>query len=62
MATVNINGQEYNTDEMSDEAKATVISLQFVQAELRKLEAQIAVHKTAEKAYALSLKESMENK
>ena len=33
MAVININGKEYMTDEMSEESKATVISLQFVQAE-----------------------------
>ncbi|MCB4429081.1 hypothetical protein FZX09_09850 [Synechococcus sp. MU1643] len=61
MTIVNINGEEYNTEEMNEEAKANVISLQFVQAELRRLEAQIAVYKTAEKTYALSLKQLIEN-
>lgn len=60
MAVININGKEYMTDEMSEESKATVISLQFVQAEQKRLEAQIAVYKTAERGYILALKEALE--
>lgn len=59
MATITINGVEYDTDNLSEEAKAQVISLQFVQAELQRLEAQIAVFKTAEAGYAKALQEQL---
>jgi hypothetical protein len=61
MTKININDKVYDTETMDDNAKPIVVSLQFVQAELRRLEAQIAVYKTAEKAYAITLKEILEN-
>ena len=61
MTAVNINGKEYMTEDMNEESKATLISLQFVQAEQKRLEAQIAVYKTAERGYILALKEALEN-
>ena len=51
MTAVNINGKEYMTEDMNEESKATLISLQFVQAEQKRLEAQIAVYKTAEEIF-----------
>jgi hypothetical protein len=59
MATITIDGTEYNTDALSDAAKAQVVSLQFVQAELQRLEAQIAVYKTAEAGYAKALQQEL---
>ena len=40
MANIKIDGKDYDTDTFSDEAKATVVSLQFVQSELQKANAQ----------------------
>ncbi|AHF62525.1 hypothetical protein Syncc8109_0104 [Synechococcus sp. WH 8109] len=60
MAVINIDGKEYMTENMSEESKATLISLQFVQGEQKRLEAQIAVYKTAERAYVVALKETLE--
>lgn len=59
MATITIDGVEYNTDHLSDSAKAQVVSLQFVQQELARLEAQIAVYRTAEAGYAKALKDEL---
>ena len=61
MASVTIDGTEYDLDEMSDEAKQQLGSLQFVQGEIRKLEAQIAVYKTASIAYSTELKKKLDN-
>ena len=55
MATITIDGIEYDTESFSDQAKAQVVNLQFVQAELQRLGAQIAVYKTAEAGYAQAL-------
>ena len=55
MAQVTIDGKEYDFDSLPDKAKANLISLQFVQSELKKFEAQIAVFKTAERAYSQEL-------
>jgi hypothetical protein len=59
MASITIDGVEYNTDNLSDHANAQVVSLQFVQQELLRLEAQIAVYRTAEAGYAKALKDEL---
>ncbi|ABM76654.1 Hypothetical protein NATL1_20981 [Prochlorococcus marinus str. NATL1A] len=61
MATITIDDQEYNTDNLSTEAKNQVASLQFVRTELNRLSAQVAVFKTAESAYAKALKSELDN-
>ena len=59
MATITIDGTEYDTDKLSEAAKAQVVSLQFVQKEIQRLEAQIAVYKTAEAGYAKALQNEL---
>jgi hypothetical protein len=59
MATITIDGTEYDTDKLSEAAKAQVVSLQFVQTEIQRLEAQIAVYKTAEAGYAKALQNEL---
>ena len=62
MTKVKIDNKEYEFDELSDKVKATLVSLNFVQAELKKLSAQEAVFKTAEIAYQKSLKAELDSK
>tara|TARA_B100000674_G_scaffold462329_1_gene442226 strand:+ start:2783 stop:2971 length:189 start_codon:yes stop_codon:yes gene_type:complete len=62
MAKVTIEGKDYELDELSEKAKGTIVSLQFVQTEIKRLEAQLAVYKTAEVAYLRGLKNEMEEK
>ena len=61
MATINIDGTEYDSDDFSDEAKKQVASLQFVKNEIVRLQAQLAVYKTAESGYANALKAELNN-
>ncbi|QFY41387.1 hypothetical protein F6R98_01070 [Candidatus Methylospira mobilis] len=56
MAKINIDGKEYEFDDLSNEQKGQILSLQFVETELQRLEAQIAVFKTAQMAYINELK------
>ena len=60
MPTITIDNQEYDTDDLSTEAKNQVASLNFVRTELVKLNAQVAVYKTAEAGYAKALKNELE--
>ncbi len=60
MSTVNIDGKDYEFENLSDKAKSTLVSLQFVQSELIKTNAQIAAYKTAENAYKVSLKKELD--
>ena len=62
MSQVTIDGKEYDFDSLSDTAKGQVISLQFVNAELKRLESKIAVYKTAQSGYLATLKEAIEEK
>lgn len=57
--TIKIDDQEYDLDTLTDEAKAQLQSLQFVDAELVRLQAQAAVLQTARVAYAKALNEAL---
>ena len=60
MATIKIDDKEYNLDELSEQTKATINSLQFVKSEMQMLEARIAVYKTAEAGYLQAIKKELE--
>ena len=55
MPQVQINGKDYDLESLSDDAKKNLASLQFVQTELKRLEAKLAVFRTSEAAYARAL-------
>jgi type II secretory pathway component PulM len=59
MATVNIDNKEYDLDTLSDECKAQLASIQFVEQELARLQAQAAALQTAKNAYLQALKVSL---
>ena len=56
MATLTFNGQTYDFDQLSPAALTQVNSLQFVDAELARLQASMAVLQTARVAYISALK------
>ena len=56
---VTIDDKEYDLDKLSDDAKNQLVSLQYVDGELQKLNAQAAVLQTARIAYAQALKEAL---
>ena len=53
---VHIDNKDYDTDSLSDEAKAQLTSLQLTDAEIQRLQIQLAIAQTARNAYALALK------
>ena len=59
MTTINIDSVEYDTDKLSDEAKAQLVSLQFCDQELQRLQAQSAAIQTARIAYAKALQSAL---
>jgi hypothetical protein len=61
MATITIDGKEYDTESFSDEAKQNFGSLQFVQSEINRLQSLLAVAKTAQVAYSTALKNAVES-
>ena len=59
MTTINIDNIEYDTDKLSDEAKAQLVSLQFCDQELQRLQVQAAAIQTARMAYAKALQSAL---
>ena len=60
MATITVDGKEYDLDELNESAKMQLANLQFVQAEIKRLEANMAVFKTAASSYSNALKAELE--
>ena len=60
MASVTIDGKEYNLDDLSDKAKENLRSLQFTQGEMQKLQASLAIYNTAAAAYSTALKNELD--
>jgi hypothetical protein len=59
MPTIKIDNKEYDLDTLSEECKAQLVSIQFVEQELARLQAQSAVLQTARTAYAKALQASL---
>lgn len=55
MATVTINGKEYDSEQMSAEAKKHLASIQFVDRRIAELKSELAVLQTARNAYGRAL-------
>lgn len=56
MPFIKIDNKAYDLDILSDEAKAQLQSLQFVEAELQRLQARTAVLQAARMAYSKACK------
>lgn len=59
MPTITIDNKNYDLDSLSKDAKAQLASLQFVDAELARLQAQAAALQTARMAYAKALQAAL---
>lgn len=59
MSTIKIDNIDYDLDTLSDDAKAQLQSIQFVDQELARLQAQVAAMQTARMAYANALKAAL---
>ena len=55
MPKIILDGLEYNTEDLSERGAAVVKSLKFVEARLREIEHELAVHQTAKNTYTQSL-------
>jgi hypothetical protein len=59
MPKITINNTEYDTDALPDAAKQQLEMLALTDAEIRRLQAQLAIAQTAKNAYARSLAEAV---
>ena len=60
MVKIKIDDVEYETDDMSDNAKAQVASLQFNELHMNRLRNELAIADTAKIAYVNALKIELE--
>lgn len=60
MPNITVDGIEYNTEDLSDNGKAQLASLQFLEVQMNKLQNEIAVFQTAKAAYTAALKVELE--
>ena len=60
MPKITIDNIEYNSEDLSDNGKAQVASLQFLEAQMNKIKAEIAVYQTARHTYVATLKDELE--
>ena len=61
MPNIKIDGKDYDTDSLSDEAKKQLSNLQFTQSEIMRLQSQLALAQTAQAAYTNALKLELED-
>ena len=59
MPTIKINNVDYDTETLSNDAKAQLASIQFCDQELARLKAQAAAYQTARQAYAKALQAAL---
>lgn len=60
--TVTIDGTEYNVADLSENARNQVVNLRVTDAEIAKLNQQLAIFQTARTAYARVLSEELPKK
>ena len=61
MPTIRIDDRDYDIDSLSNEAKAQLQSIQFVDGELARLQAQAAALQTARQAYVAALQAALKS-
>jgi hypothetical protein len=60
MPEITIDGKKYDTDQLSDEAKNQLLSIQFVDKKIQELNHELAVFQTARNAYAKALSDILQ--
>ena len=60
MPKITVDGIDYNTEDLSDNGKAQLASMQFLDVQLNKIQGEIAVYQTARNSYVAALKAELE--
>ena len=60
MPKITIDNIEYNTEDLTENGKAQLASLQFLEVQMQKLRNEIAVYQTAQRTYLAALKAEIE--
>lgn len=59
MPKITIDNIEYNTEDLTENGKAQLASLQFLETQMNKIKSEIAVYKTARNSYAAALEKEL---
>ena len=60
MANITIDDKEYDLDKLTDYTKAQLTSMRLADAEIQRLNIQLAIAQTARNAYALAVRKDLE--
>lgn len=60
MPKITIDEIEYNTEDLTENGRAQLASLQFLEGQMHKLRNEIAVYQTAQRTYLAALKAEIE--
>ena len=60
MPKITIDEMEFNTEDLSDNGKAQLASLQFLEVQMLKIKNEISVYQTAKNTYMAKLKAELE--
>lgn len=56
MAKVTIDGKEYDSEKLSEDARNNILNVQFCEKRMKELQREIAMAQTARNTYAAALK------
>ncbi|MCJ7602516.1 MAG: DUF6447 family protein [Desulfobulbaceae bacterium] len=59
--TITINNKEYKIEDLDENAKAQLVSIQMCDQEIARLKTQMAITETAKMAYSRALIEAVES-
>lgn len=59
MPKIKVDDLEYNSEDLSDNGKAQLASLQFIEGQIAELKRRMSVYQTARAAYAAQLKAAL---
>lgn len=60
MPKITVDGIEYNTEDLSDNGKAQLASIQFLETQMAKIKSEIAVFQTARNSYVAALRAELQ--
>jgi hypothetical protein len=60
MPKITVDGIEYNTEDLTENGKAQVASLQFLEVQMNKIKSELAVYQTARNSYMSALQAELE--
>ena len=61
MPKITVDEIEYNTEDLSENGKAQLASLQFLEVQMAKIKSEIAIYQTARNVYVDTLKTELDD-